>query len=83
MRDMTYDEVLAAARQLTPGEKLQLVAALNAELESKVGTMAQWAEITDKYSVDLGSTDTAERSREILNTEFPEYLKRRMSSDEV
>ncbi|MBI1276908.1 MAG: hypothetical protein GC179_02140 [Anaerolineaceae bacterium] len=32
-------------------------------------------------NINSGTTDTAERSREILNTEFPKHLLNRMNND--
>ena len=45
--------------------------------EPPPGTLAALIEAAKKADIRSGYTDTAERSREILNTEYPKYLSRK------
>jgi len=45
------------------------------------GSLAALAQNALEADIHTGASDTAERSREILNTEFVDYLKGRMTRD--
>lgn len=46
------------------------------------GTLAALLQAADEADLHSGYTDTADRSREILNTEYGEYLRRKHGLDE-
>jgi hypothetical protein len=69
-------EALAAQKGSSVGDLLALLLNRYAP-ESSVGTLAEMAQ--NARDAGLASTeivDTAERSREILNTEYADYLRR-------
>lgn len=52
------------------------------EAEPPPGSLAQLAKLAQEANLASEHTvDTAERSREILNTEYADYLKDRMDTD--
>lgn len=73
-------EQLAEERKLTMDE---LISAMIAEYDVVRNgiTLADLAEMAAKAGLSSdGPVDTSERSREILNTEYADYLKQRRSS---
>jgi len=46
------------------------------------GTLAALIQAADKADLESGFSDTAERSREILNTDYGEYLRHKHGLDE-
>lgn len=50
------------------------------KITAPLGTLAALAEAADQANIRL-SPDLTERSREILENEFPEYLKSRMNTE--
>ena len=44
------------------------------------GTLAELAQSARKADIHTGKTDTSDRSREILRTEYADYLKRRQQA---
>ena len=44
------------------------------------GTLAELAQSARTADIHTGKTDTSERSREILRTEYADYLKRRQQA---
>jgi len=66
------EELLRRYTTESPGEQAD---------EYPEGSLAALARNALEADIHTGTTDTAERSREILNTEFADYLKERMNRD--
>ena len=52
-----------------------------ADDEPPPGTLAALIKAADEANLRSGYTDTSERSREILNTEYPKYLSEKYGQD--
>lgn len=50
-------------------------------LPAPMGTLAALIQAADETDLQSGFSDTADRSREILNSEYVEYLRRKHSLD--
>lgn len=56
---------------------------INSYQEAPPGSLAELAQNAREANLaSAGEVDTAARSREILNTEYADYLKRRMESND-
>lgn len=67
----------------TVGELLRTLMNLADQDEKPSGTLAQMAQNAREAGIASDEpVDTAGRSREILNTEYADYLKKRMDSDD-
>jgi len=62
-------------------EESYSVAAQSAEGANRENPLLKMAEQAEKLGLSSGRSDISERSREILNEEFPRYLKDRIDRD--
>ena len=84
MSDKTFSEVLESALQLPPADQARLIGQLVAALvtdDTEQSTLADFGLAADQYGMHLGVTDTAARSREILEDEFAKHVSRRRSDE--
>lgn len=81
--DIVFEDVLALALKLSPEDQKRLVdqlsggeAAYSAATEEEIppaGTLARLAWASRQVGFRSEQTDTSERSRQLLNEEFPKY----------